>query len=174
MIIKKLFYWYSKFIHVTGITNLSSRTSSITQLGSCIRNTIRWNYVTLTNWKICQRVWSEPSKTSECLRYVKFKIIASSKFGYVCRHGKPHSRDYLKKKKQKKQQRYKQIEEERESEKNKWLSFSSKSTKKSGVKGKSIFASPDNVNGRVGIGTCGISGKPMTEFSHGEMWRKGT
>ncbi|XP_077295502.1 survival of motor neuron-related-splicing factor 30 [Arctopsyche grandis] len=90
------------------------------------------------------------------------------------KHGKIHNRDYLKKKKQKKQQRYKQIEEERESEKNKWLSFNAKSTKKSGAKGKSIFASPDNVNGRVGIGTCGISGKPMTEFSHGEMWRKGT
>jgi len=89
--------------------------------------------------------------------------------------GKPHTRDYLKKKKQKKQQRFKKIEEDRESEKNKWLSFAAKSSKKqgSGSKGKSIFASPDNVNGRVGIGTCGISGKPMTEYTHGEKWRKG-
>lgn len=38
---------------------------------------------------------------------------------------------------------------------------------------KSIFASPDNVNGRVGIGTCGMSGKPMTEFTTAEKWRKG-
>lgn len=38
---------------------------------------------------------------------------------------------------------------------------------------KSIFASPDNVNGRVGIGTCGVSGKGMTEFVPAEKWRKG-
>ncbi|KAG7310716.1 hypothetical protein JYU34_003521 [Plutella xylostella] len=82
-------------------------------------------------------------------------------------------REYLKKKKQKKQQRFKQIEEERESEKNKWLNFHTKSMKKPGVKGKSIFASPDNLTGRVGIGTCGISGRPMTEFTPGEKWKKG-
>lgn len=35
-------------------------------------------------------------------------------------------RDYLKKKKQKKQQRFKEIEEERETEKNKWLNFAGK------------------------------------------------
>jgi len=81
-------------------------------------------------------------------------------------------REYQKKKKQKKLQRYKQLEEERESEKNKWLAFSSKSTKKGLIK-KSIFASPDNVNGRVGIGTCGVSGKGMTEFVSAEKWRKG-
>lgn len=89
------------------------------------------------------------------------------------RKGRLNQREYLKKKKQKKQQRFKEIEEEREVEKNKWLAFSSKSLKKSGLKSKSIFASPDNVNGRVGIGTCGMSGKPMTEFSHGEKYRKG-
>ncbi|KAG0421056.1 hypothetical protein HPB47_003040 [Ixodes persulcatus] len=43
--------------------------------------------------------------------------------------------------------------------------------KKGQVK-KSIFASPDNVNGRVGVGTCGIGGRPMTEFHHQEKWRK--
>lgn len=89
------------------------------------------------------------------------------------RKGRLNQREYLKKKKQKKQQRFKEIEAEREVEKNKWLAFSSKSLKKSGLKPKSIFASPDNVNGRVGIGTCGMSGKPMTEFSHGEKYRKG-
>ncbi|XP_054267758.1 survival of motor neuron-related-splicing factor 30-like [Macrosteles quadrilineatus] len=81
-------------------------------------------------------------------------------------------REYQKKKKQKKLQRYKQLEEEREQEKNKWLAFSHKTTKK-GIIRKSIFASPDNVNGRVGIGTCGVSGKGMTEFTSAEKWRKG-
>nr|BAN20930.1 survival motor neuron protein [Riptortus pedestris] len=81
-------------------------------------------------------------------------------------------REYQKKKKMKKLQRYKQLEEERETEKNKWLAFSSKTTKKGVIK-KSIFASPDNVNGRVGIGTCGVSGKGMTEFAAAEKWRKG-
>ncbi|XP_022187679.1 survival of motor neuron-related-splicing factor 30 [Nilaparvata lugens] len=80
-------------------------------------------------------------------------------------------REYQKKKKQKKLQRYKQLEEDRESEKNKWLAFSSKSSKKGLIK-KSIFASPDNVNGRVGIGTCGVSGRGMTEYTSAEKWRK--
>lgn len=85
------------------------------------------------------------------------------------------NKEYLKKKKLKKQQRFKELEEEREQEKKKWLAFASKATKtkKSGLKTKSIFASPDTVNGRVGIGTCGISGKPMTEFTTAEKWRKG-
>lgn len=91
----------------------------------------------------------------------------------VYRHGKGYNREYLKKKKQKKQQRFKQIEEERETDKNKWLSFHSKASKKPGVRNKSIFASPDNLSGRVGIGTCGISGKPMTEYTPGEKWKKG-
>ncbi|KAJ0182560.1 hypothetical protein K1T71_001929 [Dendrolimus kikuchii] len=93
--------------------------------------------------------------------------------GDESKHGKGYNREYLKKKKQKKQQRYKQIEEERESEKNKWLSFHSKAAKKPGVRTKSIFASPDNLTGRVGIGTCGISGKPMTDYTPGEKWKKG-
>lgn len=73
---------------------------------------------------------------------------------------RPNQKEYLKKKKQKKLQRFKELEEERETEKNKWLNFSTKSSKKTGVvKGKSsIFASPENPNGRVGIGTNGISG----------------
>ncbi|XP_063616157.1 survival of motor neuron-related-splicing factor 30 [Cydia splendana] len=89
------------------------------------------------------------------------------------KHGKGYNREYLKKKKQKKQQRFKQIEEERESEKNKWLSFHTKASKKPGVRNKSIFASPDNLTGRVGIGTCGISGQPMTNYTPGEKWKKG-
>ncbi|XP_063219503.1 survival of motor neuron-related-splicing factor 30 isoform X2 [Bacillus rossius redtenbacheri] len=83
-------------------------------------------------------------------------------------------REYQKKRKQKKLQRYKQMEEEREGEKNKWLAFklTNKVARKAMTK-KSIFASPDNVNGRVGIGTCGMSGRPMTEFTTAEKWRKG-
>lgn len=87
----------------------------------------------------------------------------------------PNQKEYLKKKKLKKQQRFKELEAERETEKNKWLAFTTKSAKKSGSAGipKSIFASPDNVNGRVGIGTCGVAGKPMTETKTCEKWRKG-
>lgn len=44
---------------------------------------------------------------------------------------------------------------------------------KKGVIKKSIFATPENVNGRVGIGTCGVSGREMTKFSNGEKWRRG-
>lgn len=87
------------------------------------------------------------------------------------KHLKLNQREYLKKKKLKKQQRFKELEAEREVEKNKWLAFNTKASKK-GVKTKSIFASPDNVNGRVGIGTCGMSGKPMTEFTTAEKWKK--
>lgn len=91
------------------------------------------------------------------------------------KRAKLNNKEYLKKKKQKKQQRFKELEEERESEKKKWLAFATKASKgkKTGIKPKSIFASPENVNGRVGIGTCGISGKPMTEFATAEKWKKG-
>ncbi|XP_055699353.1 survival of motor neuron-related-splicing factor 30-like [Phlebotomus papatasi] len=87
----------------------------------------------------------------------------------------PCAEDQFSKKKLKKQQRLKELEAERETEKNKWLAFTTKSAKKSGSAGipKSIFASPDNVNGRVGIGTCGVAGKPMTETKTCEKWRKG-
>ncbi|KAK2144384.1 hypothetical protein LSH36_762g00015 [Paralvinella palmiformis] len=83
-------------------------------------------------------------------------------------------REYKKKKAQKKAQRLKQLEEERESEKNKWLDFNAKifsKTSKGKVK-KSIFATPDSVSGRVGVGTCGKSGKPMTQFPQHEKWKK--
>lgn len=82
-------------------------------------------------------------------------------------------REYQKKKKQKKLQRFKQLEEERESEKKKWINFHSKTSKK-GIAKKSIFASPDTVSGRVGIGTCGVSGKGMTEFHAADNHKKKT
>lgn len=102
-------------------------------------------------------------------------VILFYYFIFGSRRHRPNNKEYLKKKKLKKQQRFKELEEEREHDKNKWLNFSSKSTKKSGsTKIKSIFASPESVNGRVGIGTCGISGNPMTKYSVGEKYRKGT
>lgn len=52
--------------------------------------------------------------------------------------------------------------------------FLQQTKKLKGVTKKSIFATPDAANGRVGIGTCGIGGKPMTEYTHAEKWRKGT
>ncbi|XP_023219778.1 survival of motor neuron-related-splicing factor 30-like [Centruroides sculpturatus] len=83
-------------------------------------------------------------------------------------------REYKKKKAQKKAQRMKQIEEEREKEKSKWQQFNAKAFSKSkkGQVKKSIFASPDNINGRVGVGTCGIGGRPMTEYHQQEKWRR--
>ncbi|XP_004522935.1 survival of motor neuron-related-splicing factor 30 [Ceratitis capitata] len=83
----------------------------------------------------------------------------------------PNQKEYLKKRKQKKLQRVKELEEEREHDKKKWLNFTSKNIKKPGMKVKSIFSTPDTVSGRVGIGTCGVSGKGMTEFTVGEKYR---
>ncbi|XP_060574335.1 survival of motor neuron-related-splicing factor 30-like [Ruditapes philippinarum] len=83
-------------------------------------------------------------------------------------------REYKRKKNQKKAQRQKQLEEERETEKNKWLDFNAKTfskTSKGKVK-KSIFATPDSVEGKVGVGTCGKSGKPMTQYAHADKWKK--
>jgi len=83
-------------------------------------------------------------------------------------------REYKKKKAQKKAQRLKQMEDEREQDKNKWINFNSKvfsKTSKGKVK-KSIFATPDSTSGRVGVGTCGVSGRPMTKFTYMEKWKK--
>lgn len=48
--------------------------------------------------------------------------------------------------------------------------FSKKSSK--GKVKKSIFASPDTVDGKVGVGTCGHSGQPMTAYHQNEKWKK--
>lgn len=83
-------------------------------------------------------------------------------------------REYLKKKKAKKIERFKQMEKEREDEKNKWKSFSSKAFGKKGFVKKSIFKTPENASGRVGIGTCGVSGAEMTKFNMAKGHRRGT
>lgn len=82
-------------------------------------------------------------------------------------------KEYLKKRKLKKQERYKKLDEEREGEKSKWQNFSNKAFGKKGFAKKSIFKTPENAGGRVGIGTCGVSGKEMTTFSSGPKHRKG-
>uniref|UniRef100_A0A8C1TRL6 Survival of motor neuron-related-splicing factor 30 n=1 Tax=Cyprinus carpio TaxID=7962 RepID=A0A8C1TRL6_CYPCA len=89
--------------------------------------------------------------------------------------GKPKSkkellaeqREYKKKKAQKKVQRMKELEQEREDQKSKWQQFNNKaySKNKKGQVKRSIFASPESVNGKVGVGTCGIADKPMTHNS---------
>ena len=73
-------------------------------------------------------------------------------------------REYLKKKKAKKLERFKQMEKAREVEKNKWQNFSTKAFGKKGFVKKSIFKTPENPQGRVGIGTCGVGGAEMTKF----------
>ncbi|KAK3782842.1 hypothetical protein RRG08_002473 [Elysia crispata] len=83
-------------------------------------------------------------------------------------------REYKRKKNLKKAQRLKQLEEEHEQDKNKWLDFNHKTfskTSKGRVK-KSIFATPDSVTGKVGVGTCGSGGRPMTSYQHQEKWKK--
>lgn len=83
-------------------------------------------------------------------------------------------REYKRKKNLKKAQRLKQLEEEHEQDKNKWLDFNHKTfskTNKGKVK-KSIFATPDTVSGKVGVGTCGSGGRPMTSYQHQEKWKK--
>jgi len=66
------------------------------------------------------------------------------------------------------------LAEEHETDKNKWLTFNAKTfskTQKGKVK-KSIFATPDSVTGKVGVGTCGLGGKGMTSYQHQEKWKK--
>ena len=47
---------------------------------------------------------------------------------------------------------------------NKSIIVESLGTGKKGFVKKSIFKTPENAKGRVGIGTCGAGGKDMTEF----------
>ncbi|XP_018418075.1 PREDICTED: survival of motor neuron-related-splicing factor 30 [Nanorana parkeri] len=75
-------------------------------------------------------------------------------------------REYKKKKALKKAQRIKELEQEREDQKSKWQQFNNKaySKNKKGQVKRSIFASPESVTGKVGVGTCGIADKPMTQY----------
>ncbi|XP_067909117.1 survival of motor neuron-related-splicing factor 30 [Heterodontus francisci] len=75
-------------------------------------------------------------------------------------------REYKKKKALKKAQRMKELEQEREEQKVKWQQFNNRaySKNKKGQVKKSIFASPESVTGKVGVGTCGIADRPMTQY----------
>jgi len=64
--------------------------------------------------------------------------------------------------------RLKEKEAESEIKKNNWKNFNSKSKK--GIVKKSIFASPEGVGGKVGIGTCGVADKKMTKYDHGAKY----
>eukprot|EP00055_Hartaetosiga_balthica_P000280 m.136142 g.136142 ORF g.136142 m.136142 type:complete len:243 (-) comp10463_c0_seq1:141-869(-) len=85
--------------------------------------------------------------------------------------------DAIREKKMKKAKRRKEKEEEElkvlDKQKSSWQNFAkkAKSKKKSGVGKKSIFASPDDPSGRVGIGTCNIGGKGMTEYRERGKWQ---
>lgn len=75
-------------------------------------------------------------------------------------------REYKKKKALKKAMRMRELEQEREDQKLKWQQFNNRAynkNKKGQVK-RSIFASPESVTGKVGVGTCGIADKPMTQY----------
>ena len=110
------------------------------------------------------------------------------------------SREQAKKKQMKKLSRLKELEDEREKEKNKWQQFNAKvsiyrirfessfltftlfiQAMTKHLKGattltkkQSIFKSPETVEGKVGVGTCGIAGKPMTEFVVADKYKRGT
>jgi len=81
--------------------------------------------------------------------------------------------EYLKAKKEKKKAKWAEIEKEGEKEKGKWQSFSKKAFGKKGFVKKSIFKTPEQAAGKVGVGTMGIGGKEMTEYKEGPKYRKG-
>eukprot|EP00043_Microstomoeca_roanoka_P010420 m.99091 g.99091 ORF g.99091 m.99091 type:complete len:240 (-) comp14889_c3_seq1:202-921(-) len=87
------------------------------------------------------------------------------------------SRDIEREQRRKKAKRKKEKETEElqvlETQKNKWMSFAHKGKKGlgSGKHGKSIFASPEDPSGKVGVGTCGIGGRGMTDFQNRGKWK---
>lgn len=84
-----------------------------------------------------------------------------------------HQKEQKKEKKKKHLENMKALEAEREKEKTKWTAFSAKAFGKKGFVKKSIFKTPESSDGRVGVGTCGISGQKMTEFESAKKYRKG-
>jgi survival-of-motor-neuron-related-splicing factor 30 len=81
--------------------------------------------------------------------------------------------EYLKEKKAKKKAKWEATEKEGEKEKVKWGKFSAKAFGKKGFVKKSIFKTPDAVEGKVGVGTMGTGGSKMTEFTDAPKYRKG-
>lgn len=85
-------------------------------------------------------------------------------------------KEHRKKKTQKKQQKQQDVEELREKEKDRWKHFTQKSSKQKGPlnskQKRSIFAVPDSLSGRVGVGTCNVGGKGMTDFETRKKYSK--
>lgn len=81
--------------------------------------------------------------------------------------------EYLKEKKAKKKAKWEEMEREGEKEKKKWSAFSAKAFGKKGFVKKSIFKTPEAVEGKVGVGTMGLGGNKMTEFEPAPKYRKG-
>lgn len=85
-------------------------------------------------------------------------------------------RERKKKKREKKERKLEEKNKEAEMVQSSWQKFNNGRSAKSKtgfLKGKakeSIFKSPDTVDGKVGVGTCGIAGKGMTDFKRRDKW----
>ena len=78
-------------------------------------------------------------------------------------------KEYKKNKALKKEQKFKERDEASAKELRKWQDFRSKTSKGkilSAKKKSSIFSVPDAIDGKVGVGTCNIGGKPMTAYEY--------
>eukprot|EP01147_Barroeca_monosierra_P000254 gene254-3630_t len=98
----------------------------------------------------------------------------------VSESNKPRpSRDMEREQKRKKAKRKKEKDQQEqqvlEQQKNKWKNFAQQKSRKkgtgSGRQGASIFATPDDPSGKVGIGTCGIGGRGMTDYQNRGKWK---
>jgi survival-of-motor-neuron-related-splicing factor 30 len=81
-------------------------------------------------------------------------------------------KEYLKEKKKKKQEKMATMVETKEKEKKQWQHFSGKAFGKRGFVKKSIFKTPESSDGKVGVGTCGVSGQGMTDYNQAAKYRK--
>lgn len=85
-------------------------------------------------------------------------------------------REYKRKKREKKKERLAEKDKEATGQANSWQKFNkgrSKRSKTGFLSGKqkdSIFRSPDGVTGKVGVGTNGMGGKGMTDFTKRDKW----
>eukprot|EP01062_Namystynia_karyoxenos_P067431 TRINITY_DN6138_c0_g1_i1.p1 TRINITY_DN6138_c0_g1~~TRINITY_DN6138_c0_g1_i1.p1 ORF type:complete len:382 (+),score=117.77 TRINITY_DN6138_c0_g1_i1:72-1148(+) len=83
------------------------------------------------------------------------------------REQQKQQRERKRQKQQRFQDRMKEVNEEMEVGRSNWKSFMAAQQGsrgvRSGVAKKSIFASPDDATGRVGVGTCGTAGRGMTK-----------
>eukprot|EP00800_Vazella_pourtalesii_P021865 TRINITY_DN828_c0_g1_i1.p1 TRINITY_DN828_c0_g1~~TRINITY_DN828_c0_g1_i1.p1 ORF type:complete len:258 (+),score=47.29 TRINITY_DN828_c0_g1_i1:36-776(+) len=78
-------------------------------------------------------------------------------------------KEYKKTKALKKEQKFKERDEASAKEIRKWQDFRSKTSKGKNLSAKqksSIFSVPDAIEGKVGVGTCNIGGKPMTAYEY--------